>query len=151
VGERVRRLWEAPGPRERAEGCYWCRWWWLLLLLLFLCHWVNNISKLIYCHRPKSRLPNGSFFEVSCPCLSTRGSKSAQSLVSILTGYLTARESKLRKSWQNEGIVIIGRPGTPESPHNFFNQVSLPESWNLTKGSWLQGGTGIIKKDRFIF
>ena len=33
---------------------------------------LNNISKPFYCHRPGSRLPNGSHFEVSCHCLSIR-------------------------------------------------------------------------------
>jgi hypothetical protein len=31
---------------------------------------LNIISKSFYCHRPRSRSPNGSLFEVSCHCLS---------------------------------------------------------------------------------
>ena len=33
---------------------------------------LNNISKSFNCHQPRSRLPNGSYFEVSCHCLSIR-------------------------------------------------------------------------------
>ena len=33
---------------------------------------LNNISKPFNCHRPRSRLPNGSHFEASCHCLSIR-------------------------------------------------------------------------------
>ena len=33
---------------------------------------LNNISKLFNWHRPRSRLPNGSYFEASCHCLSNR-------------------------------------------------------------------------------
>jgi len=33
---------------------------------------LNNISKSFNWHRPRSQVPNGSYFEVSCHCLSIR-------------------------------------------------------------------------------